>query len=119
MIDIDKAMLVLVLAALDPNFLPPYSDSLIKQAKELDLLIERMNWTTGMYFGPVVGQDDQAWLIKIGTGRASVLPFCEIEEGAVIPRLGDNILLTLTHGLVHVVVFPSSENNSEDEKRLD
>lgn len=103
MIDIDKGLVVLMLATLDPNFPPPNSDSLMQQAKALDLVIEMMNWTAGMYFGPVVGQDDQAWLIMIGTRRAGVLSFSEIREGGVLPRLGDNVLLTLSHGMAQVV----------------
>ena len=106
MIDINKARQVLTQAILNPELPPPNSDSLLQQAKELGLVIEAMNWTSGVYSGPVVGQDDQAWLIKIGTGQAGVLSFGEIKEGALDPRLGDNILLTLTHGLVHIVVLP-------------
>lgn len=119
MIDMDKAGLALMLAILDPNFPPPNSNSLLQQAQELNLAIEVMNWTGGVYSGPVVGLDDQAWLIKIGTGRAGVLSFAEIEEDAVIPRLGDKILLTLTHGIVHVVVLPSANIASTEAKRLD
>lgn len=120
MLDIDKAKLLLMLPALDPNFLPqPPSDSLLKQANDLDLVIEIMNWMSGMYFGPVVGQDDQAWLFKIGSGRAGILSFSEIEEGAVIPQLGDNILLTSTHGIVHVVVLQSPKNGRTDVNRLE
>lgn len=118
MIDINKAQLILIEAILDPDFPPPNSDSLLQQAKELDLVIEVMDWTDGMYCGPVVGQDDQAWLIKIGTGRAAVLSFDEIEDGAAIPRLGDNLLLTLTHGIVHVVVFSSPKNARTDVNLL-
>ncbi len=119
MIDIDKARQGLMQAILDPNFPPPPSDSLFQQAKELDLVIEKMNWTSGMYFGPVVGQDDEAWLIKTGTGRAGVLTFGEIEEGAIVPRLGDNILLAMTHGMVNVVVWPTDKNSRTDTKRLE
>ena len=119
MIDMDKARLALMLANLDPNFPPPNSSSLLQQAKKLNLVIEAMNWTDGMYSGPVVAQDDQACLIKIGTGRAGVLSFTEIEEDAVIPRLGDNILLTLTHGIVHVVVVQSANNAGTEAKRLE
>ena len=119
MIDMDKARLALMLAILDPNFPPPNSDSLLQQAKELDLVIEVINWTSGTYFGPVVGQDEQAWLIKIGTGRAGGLSFGEIEEGAVVPRLGNNILLTLTHGLVDIVVLPFTKNARTDVNPLE
>ena len=119
MIDMDKARLALMLAILDPNFPPPNSSSLLQQAKKLNLVIEVMNWTDGMYSGPVLAQDDQAWLIKIGTGRAGILSFAEIENNSVIPRLGDNILLTLTHGIVHVVVLPSTENASTDAERFE
>lgn len=119
MIDMDKARLALMLAILNPNFPPPNSSSLLQQAKKLNLVIEVMNWTDGMYSGAVLAQDDQAWLIKIGTGRAGILSFAEIEENAVIPRLGDNILLTLTHGIVHVVVLPSAENASTDAERFE
>jgi len=99
MIDIEKANQILMQYILDPDF-PLKSASLIQQAKEMDLIIDPINWSDGMYFGPVVRQEDQdqAWLIKIGAGRAVVLAFSEIEEGAVVPRLGDNILLTLRHG---------------------
>ena len=48
MLDIDKAKLLLMVAALDPDFLPqPPSDSLLEQAHELDLVIEIMNWMSG------------------------------------------------------------------------
>jgi hypothetical protein len=119
MIDMDKARLALMLAILDPNFPQPNSNSLLQQATELNLVIEVMNWTDGMYSGPVLGQDDQAWLIKIGTGRAGVLWFTEIEEDAVIPRLRDKILLTLTHGIAHVVVLPSVNNAGTEANRLE
>lgn len=117
MIDINKAQQVLTQAILNPDFPPPNSDSLLQQAKELGLVIEAMNWTNGMYSGPVVGQDDQAWLIKIGTGRAGVLSFDEIEDGATVPQLWDNMLLTFTHGLVHVVVMPADKNTSSDARQ--
>ena len=87
--------------------------------RQQDFVEAAMNWTDGMYSGPVVAQDDQAWLIKIGTGRAGVLSFTEIEEDAVIPRLGDNILLTLTHGIVHVVVVQSANNAGTEARRLE
>ena len=111
MIDIEKANQILMQYILDPDF-PLKSASLIQQAKEMDLIIDPINWSDGMYFGPVVRQEDQdqAWLIKIGAGRAVVLAFSEIEEGAVVPRLGDNILLTLRHGMAYVIVWPSSKN---------
>ena len=118
MIDMDKARLALMLAIFDPNFPPPNSSSLLQQARKLNLVIEVMNWTDGMYSGPVVAQDDQAWLIKIGSGRAGVLAFSEIEEGAGTPSMGDHILLTLTHGIVNVVVLPSDNNASTESKRL-
>ncbi|MDP2770555.1 MAG: hypothetical protein Q8O81_12070 [Giesbergeria sp.] len=117
MIDLDKARVALMLATLNPDFLPPYSEFLLQQTKKLDLVIEAMNWTSGTYSGPVVGQDDQAWLIKIGAGRAGVLSFDKIEEGAVAPRLGDNILLTLTRGLAQVVVLQSPKNIPTNETR--
>ena len=110
MIDIDKAHLILIEAILDPDFPPPNSYSLLLQAKELGVVIEVLNWTTGTYFGPVVGQDDEAWLIKIGNRRAGVLSFDEIEVGAMVPRLGDSLLLTISHGIVHAIVLPSSKN---------
>lgn len=116
MIDINKAQQVLMQAILNPDFPPLNSDSLLQQAKELGLVIETMNWTSGMYSGPVVGQDDQAWLIKIGTGQAGVLSFGEIEEGAMVPQLWDNILLTFTHGLAHVIVMPADKNTSTDTR---
>lgn len=119
MIDIDKALLILIEATLDPDFPPPNSYSLLRQAKELGVEIEVMNWMTGMYFGPVVGQDDQAWLVKIGNGRAGVLSFDEIEDGAMVPRLGDNLLLTLSHGIVHAIVLPSPKNARADVGRLE
>lgn len=119
MIDIDKARMVFMLTTLDPNFPPPYSDMLMQQAGELNLVIEAMDWTAGMYFGEVVEQDDQGWLIKIGSGRAGVLSFCEIEEGTVIPRIGDKILLTFTRGIVHVVVLQSPKNAHVDANRLE
>jgi hypothetical protein len=121
MIDIDKARLILMQAILDPDF-PFKSDSLLQRAKEMDLVVDPINWFGGMYFGPVVGQDDQdqAWLIKIGTGKAVVLTFGEIEEGAAVPRLGDNVLLTLGNGIAHVVVWPSAKNASTDAaKRME
>ena len=120
MINIDKARLILMQAILDPDF-PFKSASLLQLAKKMDLIVDPINWFGGMYFGPVVGQDDQdrAWLIKIGTGRAVVLTFGEIEEGAVVPRLGDNVLLTFGYGIAHVVVLPSAKNTSTDAKRLE
>ena len=54
MIDMDKARLALMLAIFDPNFPPPNSSSLLQQARKLNLVIEVMNWTDGMYSGPVV-----------------------------------------------------------------
>lgn len=118
MIDINKARQVLTQAILNPDFPPSNSNSLLQQAKKLGLVIEAMNWTSGMYSGPVVGQDDQAWLIKIEAGQAGVLSFSEIEEGAAVPQLGDNILLTFTHGIVHVVVMPADKNTSSDANQL-
>ncbi len=111
MINIEKSKQILMRAILDPDF-PFKSASLIQQAKEMDLIIDSINWIDGLYFGRVVSQEDkdQAFLIKIGAGKAIVLTFCELEDGAVPPRLGDSVLVILIKGMAYLIAVPYSKN---------
>jgi hypothetical protein len=114
-IDLERAKLVLLQAMLDVDMQP--SESLLRQARELELEIVNTDYTLNIYHGVVVGQDHKSWLIKYRNKGAVILNFEEIENGEVVPRFGDEVTLLMRFGIVTVEVKVAERNQRVDRKR--
>lgn len=110
MTDISPSELRLLQAILDFENRPLASDALLQKAREMGWVIQPFNWTRSTYHGHILGQDDESWLVMVSSKSAGVLPFCEIEEGGVIPRFGDHIRLEFRGGSLKIDVTICPKN---------
>ncbi len=91
-------------ALLSAQGLDVNAKTIADQAQDLGLVIQEPDRSRGKYFGPVVGSDHRACLLKITREDAMELPFKELPAGQVHPKLGEFVSMAFKTGVLSVSV---------------
>lgn len=81
-----------------------------EQAEKLGLTVIEPNTERGQYFGPVVGKDHRAALVKSSREAAVDLPFSALPPGVERPEMGDMVRMRFTKGELAVSVQEKSRD---------
>lgn len=86
------------------------SKTVEQQAAALGMNLREADRERGTYFGPVVGQDHRASLVKITRqDDALVIPFADLPRGQAKPHVGDAVALRYNAGELTITIAKAVE----------
>lgn len=93
-----------ITSVLEANGLNVHALTVERQAENHGLIIKDPDRERGQYFGPVVGLDHRAALLKFTRTQAIELPFTAVGDGQRRPELGESVRMTFKAGELKVSI---------------
>lgn len=83
-------------------------------AEDMGLALQEPDRARGKYFGPVVGEDHKASLVKVTRSDAMALPFAALSPGQERPKVGEAVSMAFKAGVLSVNVATQVGRSSVD-----
>ena len=93
-----------ITTVLEANGLNVHAMTVERQAEHLGLILKDPDRDRGQYFGPVVGLDHRAALVKYTRTQAVELPLVAVGEGQRRPEMGDSVRMAFKGGELKVSI---------------
>lgn len=101
-------------ALLTAQGLDVHAKTIEQQAEDVGLVLQDPDYVRGQYFGPVVGEDHKASLVKVTRSDALALPFAALSPGQERPKLGEAVSMAYEAGALTVNVAKHVGRSSVD-----